>query len=262
MDTRSGRIFRFDPPDWGDLSALTERIEEKSGLNINLIEIQVCRSLAGINFAPKMSAEDFGKVEKLVKEALKKLGSSMSGLYLSLESSPWSREMVASLSADHILFDHTSPTLDAPLRYHWPVGRAVFHTKNRDLVAWVNHSDHLILRSIEKNGNVRAAVSRLQSFVSQLQKQLKFAWHKQLGYLSLKPTYLGSGLQIKVSIDLPKLANNQKVFKCLCAKYDIATCTQNQHSFQLCSTKKMGLSEFQTITQFFTGIKEILEFEQ
>ena len=109
-------LVRLDPPDWGDLSALTERIEEKSGLNLKLIEIQVFRSLAKIPFAPRMSAEDFGKVEKQVKDALKKLGSTMSGLYLSMESSPWSPEMVANLSADNILFDHTAPILDAPLR--------------------------------------------------------------------------------------------------------------------------------------------------
>ena len=98
------------------MSALSERIEEKSGLNIKLIEVQVCRSLAGIVFAPRMSAEDFGKVEKQVKEALKKLDSSMSGLYLSMESSKWSPEMVTNLSSDHILFDHSAAPLDAPVR--------------------------------------------------------------------------------------------------------------------------------------------------
>ena len=204
-------MTRIDTPDWGDLSALTERIEESSGLNLKLIELQVFRSLPRLPFAPKMSAEDFTKVEKQVKEALKKLGSSMSGLYLSMESSPWSPEMVANLLSDHILFDHSVHPLEAPLRYqntfssilqlskhhfrhHWPVGRAVFHTKTRDLVAWVNHSDHLIIRALEKRGNVRQAVSRLESFVSTLQKQLKFAWHKQLGYLSLKPANLGKVL--------------------------------------------------------------------
>ena len=109
-------LVRFDQPDWGDLSALTERIEEKSGVNLKLIEVQVCRSLAGVSFSPRMSAEEFGKVEKQVKDALKKLGPTMSGLYLSMESSPWSPEMVANLSADHILFDHSAPILDAPVR--------------------------------------------------------------------------------------------------------------------------------------------------
>ena len=77
-------------------------------------------------------------------------------------------------------------------RQHWPIGRAIFHTKNKDMVAWVNHSEHLTIRSLEKRGNVRAAVSRLQSFVSILQKQLKFSKHEKLGYLTLKPQNIGN----------------------------------------------------------------------
>ena len=77
-------------------------------------------------------------------------------------------------------------------RQHWPIGRAIFHTKNKDMVAWVNHSEHLTMRSLEKRGNVRAAVSRLQSFVSILQKQLKFSKHEKLGYLTLKPQNIGN----------------------------------------------------------------------
>ena len=76
-------------------------------------------------------------------------------------------------------------------RQHWPIGRAIFHTKNKDMVAWVNHSEHLTMRSLEKRGNVRAAVSRLQSFVSILQKQLKFSKNETLGYLTLKPQCIG-----------------------------------------------------------------------
>ena len=76
-------------------------------------------------------------------------------------------------------------------RQHWPVGRAVFHTKNKDIVAWINHSDHLIIRSLEKRGNIRAAVGRLHSFVSILQRQLKFSRHEKLGYITLKPKNIG-----------------------------------------------------------------------
>ena len=72
------------------------------------------------------------------------------------------------------------------------MGRAVFYTKNKDLVAWINHSEHLTLKSQERRGNVRAAVSRLQSFVSLLENQLKFSWQEKLGYLALKPSNIGN----------------------------------------------------------------------
>ena len=168
-------------------------------------------------------------------------------------------------------------------RQHWPVGRAVFHTKNKDIVAWINHSDHLIIRSLEKRGNIRAAVGRLHSFVSILQRQLKFSRHEKLGYITLKPknigkfsllyilfqlnwnqlmTFSGSALQVTVTVDLPKLANDIKVLRNLCIKYEIVIVNQKQYSFTLVSAHCMGPTEFQIIAQFFTGIKEILEFEQ
>ena len=109
-------LARFEPSDWGDLSALTEKIEEKPGQFLKLVELQLSRSLAGTNFSPRMSVEDFGKVERQVKEALKKLPKNMSGLYLSLESSTWSTEMVTNLSSDQILFDHNASMLEAPVR--------------------------------------------------------------------------------------------------------------------------------------------------
>ena len=174
---------------------------------------------------------------------------------------------------------HFPRDFDCCARQHWPVGRAVFYTKNKDLVAWINHSEHLTLKSQERRGNIREAVSRLQSFVSLLENQLKFSWHEKLGYLTLKPTNLGSkdninidytsnyqcsgtGLHIKTIVDLPKLANNIKILKSLCSKHDIYIQTQNCHRFTLVSTKSIGVTEFQIVAQFFTGIKEIIEFEQ
>ena len=87
---------------------------------------------------------------------------------------------------------HFPRDFDCCARQHWPVGRAVFYTKNKDLVAWINHSEHLTLKSQERRGNVRAAVSRLQSFVSLLENQLKFSWQEKLGYLALKPSNIGN----------------------------------------------------------------------
>ena len=231
---------------------------------IKLIQLELNRSLKDVPFAPRMTAEHYTAVEKQVKEALKQLeqNESLNGLYMTLDGTNWSAEMIESLTKDHILFDHRAEMYELPHRRHWPVGRAVFYSKNKELVAWINHSEHLTIKSQERRGDVRAAVGRLQSFVSLLQKQLKFSWHDKLGYLALKPTNIGTGLHIKTILELPKLANNIKILKGLCSKHDIVIQSQNSHSFTLASTRSIGVTEFQIVAQFFTGIKEILEFEQ
>ena len=246
---------------WGDSMAFSEHIHP--GPHIKLIEIQVSRSLHGLPFAPRMTVDHFETVEKQVKEALKHVDPSLSGLYLTLDSSNWSPEMVDHLNQEHVLFDHQAPLYDQPnTSQHWPVGRAVYYSKNKDFVAWINHSEHLILRSLEKRGNIKAAVSRLQSVVSMLEKRLHFAKHQKLGYVNLKPTHLGTGLKAKISVDLPQLANNMPILRSLCSNYDILISSQNMFTFTLETNSSMGLTEFQMIAQFFTGIKEILIYEQ
>lgn len=107
-------IFRFAQPCWGDITAFSEHIH--SGSNIKLVEIQIVRSIAGLPFAPRMSVENYENVERQVKEALKQLDPSMSGLYMTLNSTNWSPEMVDHLTNENILFDHKAELYHQPQR--------------------------------------------------------------------------------------------------------------------------------------------------
>ena len=63
-----------------------------------------------------MTVDHFESIEKLVKEALKKLEPTLSGLYLTLNSTNWSQDMVNQLKHDQILFDHDNTTPEIPHR--------------------------------------------------------------------------------------------------------------------------------------------------
>ena len=145
---------------------------------------------------------------------------------------------------------------------NWPLGRSIFHDHSRDFVVWVNESDHVVIKSMDKRGNVRRAASRLCSFLSALRKQLAFSVHPEYGYLSVSPGQAGVGLQASVTVNLPNLANNYARLKLLCDNYDIIVRRQKHFTFELATFKPFGVSEFQLIVSFFTGIREILEFEQ
>ena len=85
---------------------------------IKLIELEVSRSLQDIPFAPRMTVEHYTAVEKKVKEALKHLEQSMSltGLYMTLDGTNWSADMIESLTNDTILFDHRAAVYELPHR--------------------------------------------------------------------------------------------------------------------------------------------------
>ena len=64
-----------------------------------------------------MTVDNFETAEKIVKEVLKKLEPTLSGLYLTLNSTNWSQDMVNQLKQDLILFDHETTTHEKPQRY-------------------------------------------------------------------------------------------------------------------------------------------------
>lgn len=53
-----------------------------------------------------MTVEHFETIEKLIKEALKQQEPSLTGLYLTLNGTNWSHDMVNNLKNDKILFDY------------------------------------------------------------------------------------------------------------------------------------------------------------
>lgn len=103
------------PPDWGSLAALTSRLEERPEPRVHLLELRLSRSLSSLPFLPRMATDQLRRVEKLVGEALPRLGTETQGVLLSLESHSWSEELVSSLQRDGVLFDHSAPAADRPL---------------------------------------------------------------------------------------------------------------------------------------------------
>ncbi len=145
---------------------------------------------------------------------------------------------------------------------NWPLGRSIFHDRSRDLVVWVNQSDHVVIKSLDKRGNVRRVTSRLCSFLSALQTQLQFSVHPEYGYLSVNPGHTGTGLEASVIVHLPYLARNYPRLRRLCDNYDILIRRQRHHRFELATQTRRGASEFQIVTTFFNGIREIVEIEK
>ncbi len=129
-------------------------------------------------------------------------------------------------------------------------------------MVWVNKSDHLVVKSLDKRGNVRRAASRLYSFLSALQTQLEFNVHPEYGYLSVNPGLAGTGLVASVTARLPNLAKNFRRLRRLCDSHDIRIRRQKHIIFELTSVRTHGVSEFQTVAAFFNGVREIVEFEK
>ena len=147
---------------------------------------------------------------------------------------------------------------------NWPIGRSIFHDASRDLVVWINQSDHLVIKSLDKRGNARRAARRLCSFLSALQTQLTFSVHPAYGYLSVSPGRAGPGLEAAVLARLPCLAKKTYPrLRQLCTSYDITIRRQRRVMLELVTgARTHGVPEFLILTNFFNGIRELAELEK
>jgi hypothetical protein len=78
----------------------------------------------------------------------------------------------------------------------------------------------------------------------------------------VNPGHAGVGLEASLTAHLPNLAKNYQRLRTLCDYHDIVIRRQKHFSFEFATYKHYGVSEFQLIAAFFTGVREILELEK
>jgi protein-arginine kinase len=83
--------------------------------------------------------------------------------------------------------------------------------KAKTLIVWVNEEDHLTITSRQNDANLKQVYERIIKTLEILEKKLDFVKHDKLGYLTCCPTNVGSGLKIKIEINVPKIADLGKL---------------------------------------------------
>jgi len=180
------------------------------------------RNVAGIKLASCCNREERREVERLLVKALTSDGvSSIPGQYLALsysQSCPLcmggvSLEEQSSLRLNGTLFAEPRDiaAIDAGVGRDWPDARGAVKLPGAGAVAWINESDHLLLRSRMSGADLSAAFKHAQGLADGIETVLKadgrsFAKHQQFGFVSLDALHLGSGLQLTAALRLPKLS--------------------------------------------------------
>uniref|UniRef100_A0A2A4IUQ4 Arginine kinase n=1 Tax=Heliothis virescens TaxID=7102 RepID=A0A2A4IUQ4_HELVI len=103
---------------------------------------------------------------------------------------------------------------------HWPYGRGVFVTDDRNVAVWINVHDHirvLVSSAQDSPGEIGLAFSKISYIMSYLHEKLDFTWDAKLGYLSARPTFLGAGIRFSLIVNFPGLSKDPDNMKHLCA---------------------------------------------
>ncbi|GAB1599795.1 arginine kinase Oct f 2 [Argonauta hians] len=253
-------------PNFGDINNLNIGDLDPSGKLIVSTRVRVGRSHDSFGFPPVLTKEDRIKMEKVSVEALKSLEGELAGNYFPLTG--MAPDVQKQMTEDHFLFNDSDRFLKAASGYDdWPTGRGIYFSNNKTFLCWVNEEDHLRLISMQKGGNLGEVYTRLVKAIHQMETKLKFAKKDNMGYLTFCPSNLGTTMRASVHIKIPKLSQRSD-FKSICDSFNLqARGIHGEHTesvggvYDISNKRRMGLTEFEAVTEMMKGVNEIIRQE-
>merc|ERR1711872_148557 len=267
MDYHKVSELNHPEPDFGDLEKLGFSDLGPEKKFIVSTRVRVGRSHDSYGFPPVLNKEQRAAMEAMNKGAFEKLDGEHAGTYYPLAG--MTKETQKQLTEDHLLFNDSDRFLRAANGYDdWPVGRGIFHNKDKTFLIWSNEEDHLRIISMQMGGNLGEVYTRLVKGIRKMESSgLSFAKRKGLGYLTFCPSNLGTTLRASVHIKIPKLAATPE-FKSFCDNLNIqARGIDGEHTesvggvYDISNKRRLGLTEFQAIQEMRKGVEECIKKE-
>jgi len=242
--------------------------------------VRTARNLAKYPLTPGIQKQQRLDLETEVKNILlANLTEDLSGEYVSLAS--MDKPTKEKLIAEHMLFQEGDRFMaSANINGNWPEGRGVFFSKDRRLLVWINEEDHMRVIAMQKGGNLAESFAHLSRALSELEKSLKFAWTKHLGFITACPTNLGTTMRASVHIKLPllsalpenhKMFDGAKNFKDLCKNLKLSvrgtdgetfSKEDNGGVFDISNKARLGFSETELVKLLYKGLELLIAKEK
>ena len=150
--------------------------------------------------------------------------------------------------------------------------RGVAISNNETFALMINEEDHLRIQVLRRGLNLDDAWHETVQVDNALESCIRYAYHKQYGYLTACPTNVGTGLRVSVMLHLPALKLTGELEKVFRAAKDLRLAVRGLHGegtdalgdfFQISNQTTLGQSEDQILAAFHEGvIPSIVKYEQ
>ncbi|TPP63960.1 Arginine kinase [Fasciola gigantica] len=260
--------FKHPPPTFGDLEKLPFGDLDPNGQFIVSTRVRVGRSVENYLFPTIIGTADRLSLESKISLALKSLTGEHAGTYHPLSNMP--EETRNQLVLDHFLFKNDDPVLrDAGGYRDWPVGRGIFHNKNKTFLVWVCEEDHIRIISMQQGGDLAAVYRRLIKGIQMIETKLNFAHSDKFGYLTCCPSNLGTTMRASVLLKIPKLSAQKAKMDEVCAKYRLqARGLHGEHTespdgtYDISNKRRLGLTELTAAQEMAEGVAQMIQLEK
>ena len=151
-----------------------------------------------------------------------------------------------------------------------PDGAAVVLDQRQGFSVMINEEDHLRIQFLKSGFNLKALWKRVNTFDSQLEESLNYAFSHEYGYLTACPTNLGTGLRASVMMHLPGLVLSGHMERVIRAVNHLGITVRglfgessqaSGHVFQISNQQTLGESEETIINRLAQVLKTIIDQE-
>jgi len=151
-----------------------------------------------------------------------------------------------------------------------PSHRGVFLDKELSQSLLVNHDDHLTVQSFRAGLDPFEALNSVLELDDAISPTLNVAFDDEFGYLSSRPSMVGTGLQITALVHLPGLILAGEIDKVLNAFQQLQFSVHGMFGdespvrgaiFQISNQTTLGVTETEIAQEFLHRIEKVISYE-
>lgn len=227
---------------------------------VNNVKIIVRRNLKNLPFASMVTSQQRKQILEFIEDSIRaasKKASIWNGsiFYLGKSNTTFVNEIEKNIS-----FNVDDEFLKVGRVFRdWPKDRAIFINENENLNVFINYDDMIQIVFNHAGSNLQSCYDRLKESIQYL--DLDFSEDKNLGFLTLRPEHIGTGLTIEVNITIPAEYFNRKssldAFQILIQKW-------GKEHMKTIEIIKIGIGRYKFLNRitYGTASRILLDFAQ
>lgn len=222
--------------------------------------IRLARNLAGFPFLAKLSRDQEEDIIDLVEEAVRRAPALKDVYFIRYQD-------VTDLDKQFLLERHLISREHAAERGE----KALAVSPNEVVSLMMVEEDHVRLQVLQSGLGLTASWRIINEIMGELEKNLPFSFHANLGYLTACPTNVGTGLRASCMLHLPSLVLTKQVNKVLQALVKLNLAARGLYGegtqatgnfFQISNQITLGQNEEEIITGLEQVIQQMISHEK
>ncbi|XP_036373180.1 creatine kinase M-type-like [Megalops cyprinoides] len=236
--------------------------DDFDSMYVESCEVCISRSVEDFSFPTHCSRGERRRLFSLAKKALSQLGEEFPGCLYSLEEKTQGNlgEVLTAQIPSALMIKNG-------VARDWPDARALWVSKDGNLMVWINIEDHLQLVSKQTDSNIKEAFERACVNVLKLEELYKkmrhpFVWKDHLGWVVSSPGDVGTGLRANIRVRLQRLSQHKRLDNILERLRLCMESTESSGVYKVYNIPTIGFTEVELMQLLVDGVKLLIVMEK